>query len=86
MTRLHKLLKKTFVTSETKAWIMAAITKIASLNRGSKTIDKLIQEFSTSLDTCMRQYAFELKHLCEDKDLMKNLLPRDASCNDMVVR
>ncbi|XP_025052861.1 AP-4 complex subunit epsilon-1 isoform X1 [Alligator sinensis] len=85
MTRLCKLLKKTFVTSETKAWIMAAITKIASLNRGSKTVDKLIQEFSTSLDTCMRQYAFELKHLCEDKDLMKNLLPRDASCNDMVV-
>nr|XP_009679902.1 PREDICTED: AP-4 complex subunit epsilon-1 [Struthio camelus australis] len=85
LTRLHRLLKKTFVTSETKAWIMAAVTKIASRTSCSKTVDKLIQEFSTSLDTCMRQYAFELKHLCEDKVLMRSLLPFDASCNDIVV-
>ncbi|XP_010125688.1 PREDICTED: LOW QUALITY PROTEIN: AP-4 complex subunit epsilon-1 [Chlamydotis macqueenii] len=85
LTKLHSLLKRTFVTSETKAWIMAAVTKLASRTSCSKTIDKVIQEFSNSLDTCMRQYAFELKHLCEDKTLMKNLLPFDASCNDMVV-
>ncbi|OXB79953.1 UNVERIFIED_CONTAM: hypothetical protein H355_009768 [Colinus virginianus] len=85
LTRLYNLLKKTFVTSETKAWIMAAVTKIASCTSASKTVDKLIQEFSSSLDTCMRQHAFELKHLCEDKVLMRGLLPFDASCNDMVV-
>ncbi|XP_069722453.1 AP-4 complex subunit epsilon-1 isoform X3 [Phaenicophaeus curvirostris] len=85
LTKLHSLLKKSFVTSETKAWIMAAVTKIASRTSSSKTVDKLIQEFSNSLDTCMRQYAFELKHLCEDKAVMKSLLPFDASCNDMVV-
>ncbi|XP_032050596.1 AP-4 complex subunit epsilon-1 isoform X4 [Aythya fuligula] len=85
LTRLHSLLKKTFVTSDTKAWIMAAVTKIASHTSCSKTIDKLIKEFSSSLDTCMRQHAFELKHLREDRVLMKNLLPFDASCNDMVV-
>lgn len=86
LTRLHSLLRKTFVTSETKAWIMAAVTKIASRASFSKTVDKLIQEFSSSLDTCMRQHTFELKHLCEDKVLMRGLLPFDASCNDMVVR
>lgn len=85
LTKLHSLLKKTFVTSETKVWIMAAVTKIASRTSCSKTVDKLIREFSNSLDTYMRQYAFELKHLCEDKALMKTLLPFDASCNDMVV-
>ncbi|XP_053933452.1 AP-4 complex subunit epsilon-1 isoform X2 [Cuculus canorus] len=85
LTKLHGLLKKSFVTSETKAWIMAAVTKIASRTSSSKTVDKLIQEFSNSLDTCVRQYAFELKHLCEDKALMKNLLPFDASYTDMVV-
>ncbi|KAJ7409482.1 adaptor related protein complex 4 epsilon 1 subunit [Willisornis vidua] len=85
LTKLHGLLKKTYVTSETKAWIMAAVTKIASHTSCSKTVDKLIQEFSSSLDTCIRQYAFELKHLYEDKALMKNLLPFDASCKDMVV-
>ncbi|XP_021153561.2 AP-4 complex subunit epsilon-1 isoform X2 [Columba livia] len=85
LTKLHSLLKKTFVTSETKAWVMAAVTKIASRTSRSKTVDKLIQEFSSSLDTCMRQHAFELKHLCEDKALMENVLPFDASCNEMVV-
>ncbi|XP_030352578.1 AP-4 complex subunit epsilon-1 isoform X2 [Strigops habroptila] len=85
LTKLHSLLKKTFVTSETKVWIMAAVTKIASRTSSSKAVDELIQEFSNSLDTCMRQYAFELKNLCEDKALMKNLLPFDASCSDMVV-
>ncbi|XP_075753354.1 AP-4 complex subunit epsilon-1 isoform X3 [Pelodiscus sinensis] len=84
ITKLYRLLKQTFVTSETKAWIMSAITKMASRIPCSKTVDKLIQEFSTSLDTCMRQYAFELKHLCENKELMKNLLPLDASCETVV--
>ncbi|XP_064013690.1 AP-4 complex subunit epsilon-1 isoform X1 [Pogoniulus pusillus] len=85
LTKLHSLLKKTFVTSETKVWIMAAVTKIASRTSSSMTVDKLIQEFSNSLDTSMRQHAFELKHLCEDKTLMKNLLPFDGSCSDIVV-
>ncbi|XP_064312470.1 AP-4 complex subunit epsilon-1 isoform X3 [Phalacrocorax carbo] len=85
LTKLHSLLKKTCVTSETKAWIMAAVTKIASRTSCSKTVDKLIQEFSNSLETYMRQYVFELKHLCENKVLMKKFLPFDASCNDMVV-
>lgn len=86
LTKLHSLLKKTFVTSETKVWIMATVTKIASRTSCSKAVDEIIQEFSNSLDTCMRQYAFELKNLCEDKALMKSLLPFDASCSDMVVR
>ncbi|XP_034639073.1 AP-4 complex subunit epsilon-1 isoform X1 [Trachemys scripta elegans] len=85
ITRLHRLLKQTFVTSETKAWIMTAVTKMSSRMSCSKTVDKLIQEFSTSLDTCMRQYAFELKHLCENKELMKNLFPLDASCDEIMV-
>ncbi|XP_030433865.1 AP-4 complex subunit epsilon-1 isoform X3 [Gopherus evgoodei] len=85
ITRLHRLLKQTFVTSETKAWIMTAITKMSSRLSCSKTVDKLIQEFSTSLDTCIRQYAFELKHLCENKELMKKLLPLDASCDEIMV-
>ncbi|XP_057253422.1 AP-4 complex subunit epsilon-1 isoform X2 [Pezoporus wallicus] len=85
LTKLHSLLKKTFVTSETKVWIMATVTKIASRTSCSKAVDEIVQEFSNSLDTCMRQYAFELKNLCEDKALMKNLLPFDASCSDMVV-
>ncbi|XP_066492223.1 AP-4 complex subunit epsilon-1 [Tiliqua scincoides] len=84
LTSLHRVLRSS-ATSETKAWIMAAATKVASRTPCSKTVDKLIQEFSTSLDTCLRQYAFELKHLGEDRELMKKVFPVDASCEDIVV-
>ncbi|XP_060611256.2 AP-4 complex subunit epsilon-1 [Anolis sagrei] len=84
LASLHRILERK-ATSETKAWIMAAVTKIASRSTCSETVDKLIMEFSTSLDTCMRQYAFELKHLYEDKELMKKLFPVDASYEDRVV-
>ncbi|XP_053128364.1 AP-4 complex subunit epsilon-1 isoform X2 [Hemicordylus capensis] len=81
---LHRILRG-HASSETKAWLMAAATKIASRTPRSKTVDKLIQEFGTSLDTCLRQYSFELKHLCENKELMKKVFPVDASCEDIVV-
>ncbi|KAJ6664102.1 hypothetical protein lerEdw1_008317 [Lerista edwardsae] len=84
LASLHRILRSN-ATSETKAWIMAAATKIATRTTCSKTVDKLIQEFSTSLDTCLRQYAFELKLLEEDKELMKKVFPVDASCEDIVV-
>ncbi|XP_054858863.1 AP-4 complex subunit epsilon-1 [Eublepharis macularius] len=84
LARLHRILKSN-ATAETKAWIVAAATKIASRTTSSKTVDKLVTEFSTSLDTCMRQYAFELEHLWEDRESMKRLFPVKASCEDIVV-
>ncbi|XP_044294755.1 AP-4 complex subunit epsilon-1 isoform X2 [Varanus komodoensis] len=84
LASLHRILTKN-ATSETKVWIMAAVMKIAPRTTVSKTIDELIVEFGNSLDTCMRQHAFELKHLYEDKELMKKLFPVDASCEDLAV-
>lgn len=72
-------------TCETQAWIMAAATKIAAHTSDSKPVAKLIQACSASLDTCGRQYAFELKHLCEDKELMRRLFPAAARGEDVVV-
>ncbi|XP_068954145.1 AP-4 complex subunit epsilon-1 isoform X1 [Petaurus breviceps papuanus] len=85
ITKLYRLLMNKSTTSETKAWIMAAVTKLTPQAPSSKTVEKLIQEFSVSLDTCMRQHAFELKHLQENVELMKNLFPIDKSCEDLVV-
>ncbi|XP_060116159.1 AP-4 complex subunit epsilon-1 [Heteronotia binoei] len=84
LANLHRILKSN-ATSETKAWVMAAVTKITSRTTCSKTVDELITDLSTSLDTCMRQYAFELKNLCEDRESMRKLFPTDASCEDIVV-
>ncbi|XP_063169951.1 AP-4 complex subunit epsilon-1 [Candoia aspera] len=84
LTSLYRILKNN-ATSETKAWITAAISKIASRTTCSKTVEKFLLEFSTSLDTSMRQHAFELKYLYEDKESMKRLFPLDASCKTIVV-
>ncbi|XP_007422248.1 AP-4 complex subunit epsilon-1 [Python bivittatus] len=84
LANLYRILKNN-ATSETKAWIMAAFSKIASRTTCSKTVDTFLLECSTSLDTSMRQHAFELKYLYEDKELMKRLFPFDASCKNIVV-
>ncbi|XP_045385152.1 AP-4 complex subunit epsilon-1 [Lemur catta] len=85
ITKLYKLLMNDSISSETKAWLIAAVTKLTPQARSSHIVERLIQEFTVSLDTCMRQHAFELKHLHENVELMKNLLPVDKSCEDVVV-
>ncbi|KAB0343150.1 hypothetical protein FD754_020076 [Muntiacus muntjak] len=85
ITKLYKLLMNDSISSETKAWIIAAVTKLTPQAHSSNIVERLIQEFTTSLDTSLRQLAFELKHLHENVKLMKSLLPIDKSCEDMVV-
>nr|XP_030698741.1 AP-4 complex subunit epsilon-1 isoform X7 [Globicephala melas] len=85
ITKLYKLLRSDSISSETKAWIIAAVTKLTPQAHSSNIVERLIQEFTTSLDTCLRQHAFELKHLHENVKFMKGLLPVDKSCEDMVV-
>ncbi|KAM9201458.1 AP-4 complex subunit epsilon-1 [Dugong dugon] len=85
ITRLYKLLMHSSISSETKAWLIAAVTKLTPQAHSSNVVKRLIQEFIISLDTCMRQHAFELKHLHENVELMKSVLPVNKSCEDMVV-
>ncbi|KAM5178269.1 AP-4 complex subunit epsilon-1 isoform 1-T1 [Callospermophilus lateralis] len=85
ITRLYKLLMNDSISSETKAWLFAAVTKLTPQAHSSNLVERLIQEFTISLDTCMRQHAFELKYLHENIELMKSLFPVDKSCEEMVV-
>ncbi|XP_007933369.1 AP-4 complex subunit epsilon-1 [Orycteropus afer afer] len=85
ITRLYKLLVNGSISSETKAWLIAAVTKLTTQAHSSDIVERLIQEYTRSLDTCMRQHAFELKHLHENVELMKSVLPVDKSCEDLVV-
>ncbi|MBZ3872874.1 AP-4 complex subunit epsilon-1 [Sciurus carolinensis] len=85
ITRLHKLLMNDSISSETKAWLFAAVTKLTPQAHSSNLVERLIQEFTISLDTCMRQHAFELKYLHENVELMKSLLPIDKSCEEIMV-
>ncbi|XP_008069720.1 AP-4 complex subunit epsilon-1 [Carlito syrichta] len=83
--KLYKLLMNDSVSSETKAWLIAAVTKLTPQAHSPNIVERLIQEFTISLDTLMRQHAFELKNLHQNVGLMKSLLPVDKSCEDMVV-
>lgn len=85
INRLYKLLMNDSISSETKAWLIAAVTKLTPQAQTSSTVERIIQEFTGSLDTCMRQQTFELKHLYENVEVMKNLLPVNKSCEDLVV-
>ncbi|XP_018431554.1 PREDICTED: AP-4 complex subunit epsilon-1 [Nanorana parkeri] len=85
LRKLYGLLCQGSVTSETKAWIMAAITKLAAVTPHSSLVDKLIQEFSTCLDTGIRQQACELKSLWVDTQLIQRLFPLNSSCEDLSV-
>ncbi|XP_006895376.1 PREDICTED: AP-4 complex subunit epsilon-1 [Elephantulus edwardii] len=85
IAKLYKLLMNSSVSSETKAWLIAAVTKLTPQAHSSDKVEKLIQEFTISLDTCLRQHAFELKHLHENVELMKSVFPVDKSCEDIMV-
>ncbi|MGH0132215.1 UNVERIFIED_CONTAM: hypothetical protein FKN15_021636 [Acipenser sinensis] len=85
LDKLGRLLDQSSVTSETKGWIMAAITKLSSHTVCPNTVAEVAQKYTTSLDTVLRQHAFELKHLNEDRDLIRRVLPLDASCEDIEV-
>ncbi|XP_028611978.1 AP-4 complex subunit epsilon-1 isoform X1 [Grammomys surdaster] len=85
ITRLYKLLMSDSISSETKAWLFAAITKLTPQAHSSDIVEKLIQAFTVSLDTCLRQHAFELKHLHENVELMKSLVQGAQNCEDIMV-
>lgn len=85
IARLYKLLMSDSISSETKAWLIAAVTKLTPQAHSSHIVEKLIQEFTVSLNTCLRQHAFELKHLHENIELTKSLLQGAQNCEDIVV-
>uniref|UniRef100_A0A8C5N069 AP-4 complex subunit epsilon n=1 Tax=Leptobrachium leishanense TaxID=445787 RepID=A0A8C5N069_9ANUR len=85
MEKFYAFLHQSCITCETKAWIMAAIKKLTVFNPHSSVAEKLIQEYSSCLDTGMRQHAWELKSLLEDVLLLQRLLPINSSCDDLTV-
>ncbi|XP_068131543.1 AP-4 complex subunit epsilon-1 isoform X2 [Hyperolius riggenbachi] len=85
MRKLYGILCQGSTTSETKACIMGAITKLAAISPLSLLVDQLIQEFTTCLDTVIRQQACELKALWQEAQLLQRLLPLNSSCEDLAV-
>ncbi|XP_032378975.1 AP-4 complex subunit epsilon-1 [Etheostoma spectabile] len=75
---LAKLLDMKNTSSETKSWILMAMTKLCEGRTGLSVVLGVSETYSSSLDTVLRQRAQELQHLSQDWELQARVLPRDA--------
>lgn len=75
---LAKLLDMKTSSSETKSWVLMAMTKLCEGGAGVSVAREVCETYSSSLDTVLRQRAQELQHLSQDSELRARVLPRDA--------
>uniref|UniRef100_UPI0037E73555 AP-4 complex subunit epsilon-1 n=1 Tax=Semicossyphus pulcher TaxID=241346 RepID=UPI0037E73555 len=82
---LAKLLDSKKTTSETKSWVLTAMTKLCAGGAGVSVAQEVSETYSSSLDTVLRQRAQELQHLSQDSELRERVLPRDAGLESIEV-
>ncbi|KTF90096.1 hypothetical protein cypCar_00041750 [Cyprinus carpio] len=80
---LTQLLDQRSVSSETRVWILSALTKISEGQ--TDLILDLAESLSSSQDTVLRQQAQELRQLSQDSQLYEWVLPRGAPWDSMEV-
>jgi AP-4 complex subunit epsilon-1 len=86
LEKMCGLLGRSFNTPETRAWIVSAITKMASrMEHLPDFVLNSIATFLASEDHDIQQRCLELCALSENTQLMKEVLPLDASCEDLEV-
>ncbi|XP_035520863.1 AP-4 complex subunit epsilon-1 isoform X1 [Morone saxatilis] len=82
---LSKLLDTKNTSSETKSWVLMAITKLCEGAAGVSVAKEVSETYSSSLDTVLRQRAQELQHLSQDSELRARVVPRDAGLKPLEV-
>ncbi|XP_034540967.1 AP-4 complex subunit epsilon-1 [Notolabrus celidotus] len=75
---LTKLLDSKNTSSETKSWVLIAMTKLCAGGAGVSVAQELSEAYSSSLDTVLRQRAQELQHLSQDSEIRARVLSRDG--------
>ncbi|XP_029909653.1 AP-4 complex subunit epsilon-1 [Myripristis murdjan] len=76
---LAKLLDMKHTSSETKSWVLLAMSKLCEGPDCVSLAQELSERHGGSLDTVLRQRVQELRHLSEDAELRASVLPRDAA-------
>ncbi|KAM8890736.1 AP-4 complex subunit epsilon-1 isoform 1-T1 [Spinachia spinachia] len=82
---LAKLLDMKSTSSETKTWVLMAMTKVCEDGVGVSVAQEVCETYSGSLDTALRQRAQELQHLSQDCDLRAKVLPQEAGLEPLEV-
>lgn len=75
---LAKLLDMKNTSSETKTWVLMAMTKLSEGEAGVSVAQEVSETYSSSLDTVLRQRAQELQHISQDSELRARVVPRDG--------
>uniref|UniRef100_A0A8B9GRV1 AP-4 complex subunit epsilon n=1 Tax=Astyanax mexicanus TaxID=7994 RepID=A0A8B9GRV1_ASTMX len=82
---LNKLLEQRGVSSETRSWVLSALTKLCVGPGCADLALELADSLSSSLDTVLRQQAHELRLLSQDSQLHARVLPRPAPLDNLEV-
>ncbi|KAF7224233.1 AP-4 complex subunit epsilon-1 isoform X1 [Nothobranchius furzeri] len=82
---LVKLLNIKSTSSETKSWILMAMTKLCSGGAPLSVPLEVSETYSSSMDTMLRQRAQELQYLSQNPELQARVLPRGVSQEPMEV-
>ncbi|XP_062277203.1 AP-4 complex subunit epsilon-1 [Scomber scombrus] len=85
LTLLTKLLDMKHTSSETKSWVLMAMTKLCEGGSGVSVAQEVSETYSSSMDTVLRQRAQELQHLSHNSELRVRVLPRDARLEPLEV-
>ncbi|XP_042351610.1 AP-4 complex subunit epsilon-1 [Plectropomus leopardus] len=82
---LAKLLDMKNTSSETKCWVLMAMTTLCDGAAGVSVAQEVSETYSSSMDTGLRQRAQELQHLSQQPELRARVLPRDTSLEPLEV-
>lgn len=82
---LAKLLDTKNTSSETKTWVLMAMTKLCEGGAGVSMAEEVSETYGSSLDTVLRQRAQELQHLSQDAELRARVIPRNAALEPLEV-
>ncbi|XP_022048607.1 AP-4 complex subunit epsilon-1 [Acanthochromis polyacanthus] len=82
---LARLLDMKNCSSETKSWVLTAMTKLCEGASGVSVAQQVSETYSSSLDTVLRQRAQELQHLSQDSELRAKALPRGVGLEPVEV-
>lgn len=83
---LAKLLAKKNTSSETKSWVVMAMSKLCEGEACTALAQEVAETCSGSMDTGLRQRVQELQHVSQDSHLRDRLFPRDAGVEPLEVK
>ena len=83
---LAPLLDLRHCSSETKSWVLTAMTKLSHGPTCLSVAQELAERHGGSLDTVLRQRLHELQHLASHAELRLRLLPHSQGLEPLEVR